>query len=568
MSKFDIYALLLSLIVFVLLVGVFTYLIIVLFKQKLKLIKLGAEDDNIIKQFESDKVKKQNKLVQAIDAIVNTIVCLILVAIFSASIFVSCTQDTYFDNLPTYRVVLTSSMESKHKDNTYLVENNLNNQIAAFDLIATYKLPDEMDLQLYDIVVYEMDNMLIVHRIVGIEEPNATHPNERYFLLQGDAVGAPDRFPVKYSQMKGIYRGTHIPFVGSFVLFMQSPAGWLCLLLIVVVMLILPVLEKRLQTACQQRYELISCVATTTAQACDAQMDVEPQSPTDEQLPDTPSDGDVATDSQGLPLFGKFGQTKTFWQKYQLATEQMQNRYNVIAQTLARIDGVRCIQGKTQHTYKHKSTCIVRLFFRGKTLNVCLALDAKQYENSKYFFTDLSNSNKHKNYPMCMKASSERQTRWICQLILQLATDNGLKVLTAPAEQVVASPFDHLKGRQGKSFHQRLAELPIAKERFDAIDGYICAVGGVRVIRSKKHVTYKLKSLPIAKMTIKGKTLNVYLALKTNDYANSKYVFTDVSTTKKYANYPMRVRASSNRQVKWIKELVSHIVNKGGASND
>ena len=167
-----------------------------------------------------------------------------------------------------------------------------------------------------------------------------------------------------------------------------------------------------------------------------------------------------------------------------------------------------------------------------------------------------------------MKASSERQTRWICQLILQLATDNHLKILAKPANQIATSPFEHLKGRHGKSFDEKLCDLPVAKERFGSIDSYISTIKGVRVIRSKKHITYKVKSLPVAKMAIKGKTLNVYLALKPNEYAESKYIFTDVSNVKKYTNYPMRVRASSARQVKWIKELVSHIIQKGGTGND
>jgi hypothetical protein len=100
-----------------------------------------------------------------------------------------------------------------------------------------------MDLQLYDIVVYEVDGMLIVHRIVGIEEPNASHPDCRYFRLQGDAVEAADRFPVKYEQMRAIYRGARIPFIGSFILFMQSTAGYLCIGLVIFAMIATPILE-------------------------------------------------------------------------------------------------------------------------------------------------------------------------------------------------------------------------------------------------------------------------------------------------------------------------------------
>ena len=114
-------------------------------------------------------------------------------------------------------------------------------------MIFVYEKPSQEDLKLYDIVVYEVDGVLLVHRIVQIEEPNQAHPNERWFLCQGDAVDAPDRFPVKYSQIRAIYRGERVPFVGSFVLFMQSPAGWLCIILIVGAIVATPIIEKKIQ---------------------------------------------------------------------------------------------------------------------------------------------------------------------------------------------------------------------------------------------------------------------------------------------------------------------------------
>ena len=137
-------------------------------------------------------------------------------------------------------------MATKNDKNTYLVKNDLNDQIQTFDIIVTHHLPAEEDLELFDIVVYKMDDRYVVHRIVAIEEPNERHPDCRHFLLQGDAVVNPDPFPVLYSQMQGIYLGERIAFIGSFVMFMQSPAGWLCILLVLFAMVITPYLEKKL----------------------------------------------------------------------------------------------------------------------------------------------------------------------------------------------------------------------------------------------------------------------------------------------------------------------------------
>ena len=62
-------------------------------------------------------------------------------------------------------------------------------------------------------------------------------------------------------------------------------------------------------------------------------------------------------------------------------------------------------------------------------------------------------------------------------------------------------------------------------------------------------------------MAIKGKTLNAYLNHDTKMFENTKYIFTDVSNVKKFTNYPMRVKVSSDRQAKWVCELINEILN-------
>ncbi len=546
MTKFEIYSLILCMVVFVLLVGVFSFMLSIIIKQGLKHIKAGLEDEEIIKEFDNG-TKKKGKFSKVLDTIVNSLICLFFGVIFLSSLYINCTQNVYFDNVPTYRVVLTSSMESKNKSNKYLFDNNINNQIGSFDLIATYKIPKEEDLKLYDIVLYEVDGILVVHRIVGIEEPNAQHPNERHFLLQGDAVSSPDRFPVRYSQMKGIYKNEKIPFVGSFVLFMQSPAGWICILLVVVSMIGTPILENKLLKKRKERYLLITNTdETATTEIIEESVDL---------------------DNQNIRVrFANFGPTKTFYQRLENTSEQMQNRYIAVKETLCRIDGVRVIEGKTMHSYKHKSICIARLFIRGKTLNVCLGLNPKEYKNSKYIFTDLSDKEKYKNYPMCLKLSSDRQTRWANELILELAKNNGLVILGKPViATAINSNFENLKeNREKKTFNQKLELSPLAKQRFDILTQLLNRISGIRVVEGKYSITYKVKNTPIVKFVVKGKTLNAYLGLNPSEYNDTKYIFTDASETKKYSNYPMRVKVSSDRQVKWTKELILDKADKNG----
>ncbi len=248
MSNYEIYVIILCVIVFVLLTALSTTCVWIITRLSLRLISSGVEDERVLAEHRKQQNKKPNKIMKVLDYAFSGIVCFVLVVFFICSFFVSCSEKADSDMFSSsYRVVRTGSMASKNPKNTYLTENNLNDQIQTFDMIRTEKLPDEMELELYDIVVYETDDMLIIHRIVEIEEPNATHPDCRYFRLQGDSVDSPDRFPVRYEQMRAIYRGDRTPFIGSFILFMQSPAGWLSILLIVAAMVSSPLLENIIQ---------------------------------------------------------------------------------------------------------------------------------------------------------------------------------------------------------------------------------------------------------------------------------------------------------------------------------
>ncbi len=249
-------------IVYVLLASLSVFVIATFTKMTVKLIKHGAEDEKIKTEYE--KAQKKRKC-GAVDCIVSVLCTIVFAVAFAFSVYVNVQQDKYFDNIPTLKVVNSGSMSKKHEKNTYLFENNLNDQFQTFDIIFTYKAPKEEDLQLYDIVVYEVDGALLVHRIVGIEEPNEEHPDERHFLLQGDAVERPDRFPVHYNQIQAIYRGKRIPYIGSFVTFLQSPAGWMCMILIVVAIVAMPILEKKIAKAKAERWALLNGVNPLSA---------------------------------------------------------------------------------------------------------------------------------------------------------------------------------------------------------------------------------------------------------------------------------------------------------------
>ena len=258
MSGYELYVFFLCLVVFTLLTGLFTAMLCYIVKTTLKTIRHGLEDERIIKEYE--KQKRENPIMQVICRCVCAVILAVGFVAFCLSVGIQFADDRVVGDIPLPKVVLSSSMSFKNDKNTYLNENGLDDQFDRFDLILTRELPGEFELELYDIVVYDYHGTLIIHRIIGIEEPNEKHPGHRQFLLRGDAAWYSDDYPVTYEQMQAIYRGEKIPCVGSFFVFMQSPAGYLCILLVVFAMIATPVVEKKFKNAKIERLQQIGYI--------------------------------------------------------------------------------------------------------------------------------------------------------------------------------------------------------------------------------------------------------------------------------------------------------------------
>ncbi len=264
MTRYEVYVLIVCILIFTLLTALLTGLIWYIVRLLLRSIKAGLEDEKIKIEYFGTTAKRKSKALSIIDKAFSAIIFLCLFTIFIGAMFVNISKKTYVTDIPRFQVVASESMSQKNPKNKYLKENNLNDQFDMFDVIVTHKLPAESELKQYDIVVYEVDGILVIHRIVNIEEPNAKHPNERHFLLQGDNVSAPDTFPVLYSQMRAIYRGEKVSFIGSMVMFLQSPAGYLCMLLVLFATIVSPIVDRILYNAKINRLHMILALLSAT----------------------------------------------------------------------------------------------------------------------------------------------------------------------------------------------------------------------------------------------------------------------------------------------------------------
>ena len=304
-SSTELYIFCLCAVVFTLLTVLLTALIVTLLRYYVRLVRLGSEDESIRKEY--DNRHCQSKLLNVLGFIINFAICVVLAVAFIFSLSVRICEKKNCDAAQTgiIRVVKSSSMAKAYEKNEYLFENNLDgkeNNFNTFDIIYTDALPAEEDLKLYDVVVYDLDGYLIIHRIVKIEEPNENHPDERYYYLRGDNNVITDPKPVTYDQMRGIWNGQKVENVGSFILFMQSPAGYLCILLMLFVVIALPIVTKIIENERSERYQTLTGIDVRNEQKHRREERVNIKMDTYYNRPDSPYSGSkVSLNKSGNP---------------------------------------------------------------------------------------------------------------------------------------------------------------------------------------------------------------------------------------------------------------------------
>ncbi len=116
-----------------------------------------------------------------------------------------------------------------------------------------------------------------------------------------------------------------------------------------------------------------------------------------------------------------------------------------------------------------------------------------------------------------------------------------------------------------RSFTAKLVQSnDLVKERYSVLKNELLSYKKAKARTSWHFETVRLGRPAIAKFAIRGKTLSLYLALKPEEFQDTKYIYKDVSDVKKYSQVPMRLKIKSNRSVRWAKELISKMAEKNG----
>ena len=209
---------------------VFTYLFRNYFINSIKNISDGREDIEIIDTFldETKKKKtKRNKIFNIVGKVTSYTFLGLVLAFFCFSLTSRILDNNMLINNSGFVVIASGSMEERNKENAYLDEFNLNNQISTYDIIGLKKYESIDQVKLYDVIAFkDKEGKTIVHRIVSLEETE----NNIKVNTRGDSNQASDANQLYYGYLSyediiGKYTDFRIPLIGSFVIFLQSNSG-------------------------------------------------------------------------------------------------------------------------------------------------------------------------------------------------------------------------------------------------------------------------------------------------------------------------------------------------------
>ena len=203
-----------------------------------------------------EKSKRKSKAGLIIGKVISVIFFVLVLGLGGLVITYKVNHESFFFGNTTYMVVQTSSMETANATNTYLKENNLNDQIIQFSMIGIEKV-ESKDIRKYDILAFRnTDGDVIIHRVINITNEN----NEYRFTMRGDAnIGSNTwETSVKEDAIIGKYNGFQNYGLGVATTYFKSSAGIVALVSAFVFLVAADVSDDRIDKEYEKRKLIVA----------------------------------------------------------------------------------------------------------------------------------------------------------------------------------------------------------------------------------------------------------------------------------------------------------------------
>ena len=157
----------------------------------------------------------------------------------------------------------------------------------------------------------------------------------------------------------------------------------------------------------------------------------------DEDMPDNAVILDAAT---GLKIMVRY--RRSFLSRLIQSQEIIQDYYTGLKNVLLSFEGVKSRVSWNYDSFNRGRKQLAKINIRGKAIMLYLALDPKEFEESKYFFTDVSDKVKFAKVPMRLKIRSDRGFKYGVELIEEMMRRLGIVRQEAYEPQDFHMPYE------------------------------------------------------------------------------------------------------------------------------
>lgn len=264
-------------------------------------------------------------------------------------------------------------------------------------------------------------------------------------------------------------------------------------------------------------------------------------------------------------------------------------RYSELKNYILSYSGVREHLSWKHETYRVGRKNVCSFMVRGKTLCLCMAIEPKLFEGTKYKVDDLSERSKHAKFPCMYRLTSDRKVGYAKELIdltmervdVKKAHEYKVSDYTLPYKSTevlvknrlikvigeVQPDFtaeDAAAAKKGisynRSFTARIIQSNDAlKAAYSEIKNYLLSYNGIVARSSWKREAYCYEKTCVASVMVRGKTLCLCLATDPARFKKTKYKVEDLSLRSKKNKTPCMYRVNGSRKMEYAKQLIDFV---------
>ena len=296
---------------------------------------------------------------------------------------------------------------------------------------------------------------------------------------------------------------------------------------------------------------------------------------------------------------------RTYMARLIQAEDNVKDMYNVVKNKLLSYKKVKSRLSKKRETFYLGRQTLVKLDVKGKKLDLYLALDPSEFNEKSQYYNYIDISQKNTLLPMLIKVSGPIKLRRALELIDILMAKVGALASTNYAEQDYHMPYEttdalvrkgliidlwnktpmeepvielkeevavtkenglEIKARYIRTYMARLIQAEDnVKDMYNVVKNKLLSYKKVKSRLSKKRETFYLGRQTLVKLDVKGKKLDLYLALDPSEFNEKSQYYNYIDISQKNTLLPMLIKVSGPIKLRRALELIDILMAKVGA---